>query len=98
MEGTGTSAPGASQAAARPGKEQVAGLRQAAEVLRGLGLTHEADALDTKAVARQAELDSEWPIVDRCKAADDVVRRRSKEVAAAKAILDKAEAALQKQA
>jgi hypothetical protein len=71
----------------------VAGLRQAAEVLRNLGLTHEAEALDTKAVARQAELDSERPIVDRFKAADDVVRHRSKEVAAAKAILDKAEAA-----
>jgi hypothetical protein len=93
VESAVATAPGASAAAARPGKEQVAGLRQAAEVLRSLGLLHEADALDTKAVARQAELDSERPIVDRFKAADNVVRHRSKEVAAAKAILDKAEEA-----
>jgi hypothetical protein len=71
----------------------VAGLRQAAEVLKSLGLRQEAEALDVKAAARQAELDAERPIVDRFKAADDVVRHRSKEVAAAKAVLEKAEAA-----
>jgi hypothetical protein len=70
----------------------VAGLRQAAEVLKSLGLLQEAEALDEKAAARQAELDAERPIVDRFKAADDVVRHRSKEVAAAKAALVQAEA------
>ena len=83
---------GGGPALARAGKEQVAGLRQAAETLKSLGLLQEAEALDEKAAARQAELDAERPIVDRFKAADDVVRHRSKEVAAAKAALEKAEA------
>ena len=93
-ENPGASPPAAGNvAAARAGKEQVAGLRQAAETLKSLGLLQEAEALDVKAAARQAELDAERPIVDRFKAADDVVRHRSKEVAAAKAAYEKAEAA-----
>jgi hypothetical protein len=67
------------------GKAHIAGLRSAAAALRALGLDAAAEPLEAAAAAKQRELDAEKPLASRFRAADDLVRRRAKEVAAAKA-------------
>ena len=70
----------------------MAALRQAAAGLRAAGLGPAAEILGSQAAERVAALEAERPLVDRFKAADDAVRRCNKEVAAARAVAERAAA------